>query len=437
MRLFVGGLSLAVMLALAPSAHANGRFPFANQLVVAPKDSSHIALRATYGFLQTFDAGKSWSWLCERSVGYGGTFDPAIGITANGTLLAGVFDGLSLSSDRGCNWSFSGPPLDKEFIIDLVVERDDPMRAVALTSTGLGDPGFRVLLGETTDGGKTWARLGVELPKDLNSETVEVAPSDPKRIYISGSSGVAPRKGVIERSDDRGKTWVRTEVPLGGGRLPFISAVHPTRPDVLYVRVDGGVSTGDAGSSDRLLISEDGAKTFREVARIDGSMLGFALSPDGTRIAIGGPLGGLLTAATSDHAFRQTSSTTVRCLTWTEDALFVCGTEYPDNFTVARTKNEGQTLEPIYNLSNLAELSCPASSETATLCAGAWVSVRDTIGIPDDAGPDVGAGTAGAAKPDEPRDGGCACSLGTVNGRAFAAFGALAALVTALIIRRN
>lgn len=410
MRALVAGLIVA-LLTVASRASANGRFPFANQLVVAPKDPTHIALRTTYGFLQSLDAGKTWVWVCEKSIGYGGSFDPAIGITGTDTVLAGVFDGLRTSVDRGCNWSFTGEPLNGEFVIDLVVERADPMRAVALTSSGMGDGKFRVFLGETTDGGKTWAKLGVDLPTDLNSETVEVAPSDLNRIYVSGTSGTMPRKGVIERSDDRGKTWTRTEVPLGGARIPFISAVHPTRPDVFWVRVDGDISAGETGLGDRLLVSEDGAKTFREVAVIDGSMLGFALSPDGSRIAIGGPIAGLFIAATADHAFRRTATIGVRCLTWTNDALFVCGTEYPDNFTVAKTTDEGKTVQPIYTLSNLAPHSCPSGSGTATQCAEAWAAVRDTIGVPvDDAGSsprDAGAD----AVPGRENDAGCGCSF--------------------------
>lgn len=437
MRALVAGLVITAAIAASSRARANGRFPFANQLVVAPKDASHMALRTTYGFLQSFDAGKSWVWLCEKSVGYGGAFDPAIGITASDTLLAGVFDGLRVSRDRGCDWAVSGEPLDGEYIIDLVVERGDPMRAVALTSSGIGDGKFRVFLGETTDGGKTWAKAGVDLPTDLNSETLEVAPSDPNRIYVSGTSGTTPRKGVIERSDDRGKTWTRTEVPLDRARTPFISAVHPTRPDTLWIRVDGDITAGETGLGDRLLVSEDGAKTFRDVASVDGNMFGFALSPDGSRIAIGGSIAGLLTASTSDHAFRQTSSVAVRCLTWTSDALFICGTEYPDNFTVGKTNDEGKTIQPVYTLSNLAPLNCSAGTSTATRCPADWPAVRDTIGVPlDDAGSvkDAGAGAAGIDDAGK----GCGCSAAGAR-RASLAFAALAVALAGLarLVRRR
>jgi len=96
-------------LAMARPARANGRFPAASQLVVDPGDPAHIAVVATSGLLETFDGGVSWSLLCEA--GYFGTNgeDAALGVTSNGTLLAGLGHGLSVAKDpRGCNWGSRG-----------------------------------------------------------------------------------------------------------------------------------------------------------------------------------------------------------------------------------------------------------------------------------------------------------------------------------------
>jgi photosystem II stability/assembly factor-like uncharacterized protein len=434
-RLLAVGLALSLFAPTAASA--NGRFPYANQLVVSPKDPKHLALRTTYGFVQSFDDGATWNWLCERSVGYGGTFDPAIGVTGTDSIIVGLFDGLSYTADRGCNWQRTPGVLDKQFVIDVAVQKDDPMRAIAMTSSGLGDAGFNVILAETTDGGATWAQLGVALPRDLNSETVDVAPSDPKRIYASGVIGTSPRKGVLERSDDRGASWTRVEIDLAGGRAPFIAAVHPTNADVLYVRVANDTPTSETGvAEDRLLLSTDGGKSFREVARSNGAMLGFALSPDGNRVAFGSTTDGLMVASTGDHAFKRTASVGVRCLTWSRDGLFVCGTEYPDNFTVAFTRDEGKTLETRYRLSHLSELACPPSSSTGTTCPADWQKVRDTIGTPDDAAaPPVDSARDGgaAARPGEATEG-CGCSVPR-GGPSLAAFAM--ALGAAVAIARN
>jgi hypothetical protein len=79
--------SIALLAAMAPiSASANGRFPSASQLALDPKDPSHLVLAATFGILESSDAGKTWGWICEGVVGYSSTEDPAIAVTANGTV---------------------------------------------------------------------------------------------------------------------------------------------------------------------------------------------------------------------------------------------------------------------------------------------------------------------------------------------------------------
>src|SRR5690348_12401562 len=90
---------------LASSAWANGRFPAASQLVVRPGHPEQMSLRTTFGLLVSNDAGKSWDWVCETAMGYGGQEDPGIGVTATGTTLLGTTQGLSESFDFDCDWS--------------------------------------------------------------------------------------------------------------------------------------------------------------------------------------------------------------------------------------------------------------------------------------------------------------------------------------------
>ncbi len=412
------------------NARANGRFPFANHLVVDPSDDKHLVLRTTYGMVQTFDGGANWKWLCEQSVGYGGKFDPAIGVTRAGRLLVGLFDGLTTSADRGCDFAQApGTVFEKQYVIDLVVEQKDPSRALAITSTGLGDLGFHVIVAESLDSGATWAQAGVDLPKDFNSETLEVAPSRGDRIYASGIFGT-PRQGVIEKSDDRGKTWERLVVDLGmGGLTPYLAAVDPNNPDVVYVRIDGDATTS---TPDRLLVSRDGAKTWTEVGRTTGDMLGFALSPDGSKVAFGGPLDGLFVASTSDMKPEKVASLAIRCLTWHANGLYACATEYPDDFTVGLSTDDGRTFQGLYKLADLSPLECAASTSTGRDCPDDWAAVQATIGVPLDAGPDAGA-DAGASADTPTDDGGCGCRVGRNTAAPFG----LVALLALFLYRRK
>ncbi len=432
MRASFLAVSLAASFLLAPTeSHANGRFPIADQLVVDPQDPSHIVLRTTYGILETSDAGASWSWICEDAVGYGGTQDPAIGVLSDGTILAGIFEGLSVSRDRGCSWDFSPSPLKDEYVIDVSVHRDDPSRAVAITSTGTG-AGFHVIVAETADNGATWTQAGTPILSDFIALTIDVTPSNPSRLYASGIVGksFAP---AIERSDDRGATWTRTYLDASfASGVPFLAAIDPQNPDRVYLRLSGD-------PIDKLLVSNDAGATFVEVFGGTDDLLGFALSPDGTRVAIGGPKDGVLVANTTDLAFEKVNSLYTRCLTWTQAGLYACGNEFVDTFTVGLSKDEGKTFAPIYHLPDICPLSCPAEAETPAACAQTWPGIVATLGIEPTACGGIGAGgSSGSGGSNTPREleaagGGCGCSLdGSSGTRGALAFAGLAALVALL-----
>lgn len=434
LRLLSPAFAAIAALGLAtPEARANGRFPIADQLVVDPNDPSHIVLRTTYGVLETSNAGQSWSWICELGVGYGGTQDPAIGILGDGTVLAGVFEGLAVTHDRGCSWAFEGAPLASEYIIDVSVQKDDPSRGVAITSTGIGNGGFHVMVAETSDNGATWAQMGNTIMSDLLALTIDVAPSDPNRIYASGIVGktFAP---AIERSDDRGVTWTRYYLdPVWAKDVPFIAAIDPKNPDRVYLRLSGA-------DVDRLLLSEDGAMTFTEKYTAMDDLLGFALSPDGTRVAIGGPKDGLLVASTTDLAFTQQSALYTRCLTWTPAGLYACANQFVDEFTVGLSQDEGKTFKDIYNLPDICPIECPAGSTTPAVCASTWPSVSATLGIdPTACGGGAGGGTSSSASSSGAGGGtsgetsGCSCSIdGTANGWGAAALAGITAMAAFL-----
>src|SRR5258705_4416499 len=104
MRRWVAGLLIGVAVTSTSFARANGRYPLATQLVGAPNDASYLALRSTFGVLQTFDGGATWVWLCEQAAGDRRIQDPSIALTGDGSLLVG-YEKLSATRDRGCTWS--------------------------------------------------------------------------------------------------------------------------------------------------------------------------------------------------------------------------------------------------------------------------------------------------------------------------------------------
>src|SRR5687768_3936831 len=154
-------LAASSVLSKAPAAHANGRFPSAQQIVIHPKDPNRIWQRATHGMLTSCDRGKSWRWLCEQSVGYRGTEDPVIGVTDTGRFLASFFGGLAMSTDNGCNFALA-TEIGAQNVEDISVEKNDPTRAVGITSTGNGN-GWVSAIWRSTDSGVSWSQLGPDL----------------------------------------------------------------------------------------------------------------------------------------------------------------------------------------------------------------------------------------------------------------------------------
>lgn len=412
----------ALLVTSSRRALANGRFPQATQLVVDPSNPARIVVRTTFGLLSSVDAGATWRWICEEQVGFSGTFDPAIAIAGDGSLLAGLPDGLSHTQTGGCKWARS-LALGKEWIVDLAVDRREPGHVIAVNAPiDLGLPGFQAFLAHSRDDGLTWSFAAGRLPEDLAPTTVELAPSRPERVYAAGV-GAFKAFAVVARSDDAGATWAEASFDMRGATAPYVAAVAPDDPDRVWLRLD---SIGPHA----LLFSADGGRRFDQVLEAP-ELLGFALSPDGARVAVGGPSSGLSVASTADRVFAKTSATRVRCLTWTKEGLWACGDDAADGFAIGLSVDGGKTFTPKLRLADLQPLGC-----VREVCAKAWANVSAQIAPPKDAGV-IDAATPDAPAPTSaPRASGGGCGCGTGR-RADASSPWAAALAALAALRRR
>ena len=384
---------VTISLLSAPSL-ANGRFPAADQLVVDPGDPTHLLLRTTFGLLESHDAGLSWSWICEAAVGYTG--DPAITVLGGGNVLAGYFDFVSVSHSAGCGWNATKLDARFRYAFDVTLDVADASRAWVLAGSVEG--ALQVGLSLVDASGAIGEVL--EVGAGFVPVTVEVAPSNADRIYVSGL--VENTGAVVLRSNDRGRTWQRFAVAGSPGLPLFISAVDPVDPDRLYARIDGGgaavaqAATNDA-PSDQLLVSSDGGETWRTVFALDADLLGFALSADGGRLAVGAPGRGVYVASTSDFEFRLTAPVSVlRCLRWIEGSLWACGQENLDGWTLARSTDEGASFAAVWHQQDLRPLECSASGASGA-CRLEWPTVARSIQAdPSLAAPSASAGSSDA-----------------------------------------
>ena len=417
-------LLAAALLVLAPSARANGRFPATNSIVVAPRDPSFLVLRATYGVLVSQDAGKNWDWVCEQSVGFGGVEDPPFALTEKPALVGALFGGMTASQDRGCSFAMLGGDVDKRVMTDLVVAKSRPREVLAVSSsyasrTDAGEYRYGSAVYRSSDEAVSFHKVGPDVDPTVLVETIELAESDPNRIYLSGARARATGdpEGVILASRDGGKSYVaHTLALLPKERAPYIGAVDPRNPDRLYVRTGGDPDL----ASGRLLVSDDGGTTFRVAWTSTGPLTGLALSPDGTKVYVGSGKDGLLVADAKTLAFEKRAQIYVQCIAVTDTRVYLCSNELY-GFVAGESADDGKTFTPMLRLAGLrGPLACPPGSTTNEQCVKDWPRLQKELG-PGAVPPDAGKGPAAPAAAAE----GCAAVPG--GGRV----GVVAALVFA------
>jgi hypothetical protein len=382
-------LSIAAsLLFFGSAARAGGRYPATNALVVSPADANVLVLRTTFGLLVSRDAGKTWNWICGSAMGTGGNEDPAMAVTKGGALLGGMSAGLSISPDTGCSWHLA-PELTGWAAVDVAVRADDPRRALSLavsTPASRGAVPAKSRIFATEDDGAHWAPLGAPLDPSTSFQAVGVAPSDPRRIYASGrSSKREPGAGdvsllallALSVSDDAAATWVERPMPADARTetSAYVAAVDPYDADRVYVRTSPVA---------RLYVSEDAGRTFHAVLSFRGEMQGFALSPSGQTIYVGGPADGLWVADARRPVFQRISEMAVQCLAVSGDTLYACSDD--QSFALGASNNGGASFEPLLRLAAVrGALACPPSTETAA-CAAEFASLCKTLGdCPSDA----------------------------------------------------
>ncbi len=425
--------AFAVACASSQDALANGRFPSAGQLVVSPANPAHLVLRTTFGILISNDTGQNWDWLCEKAVGYGAAVeDPSIAISGDDSLLVATFEGLAVSPDHGCSWSFRDHDGGLSLTTDVAIHPDTPANAIALVSqfaSTLSDGGFTYTNGVygSTDNGATWNQLGSNLDNSFVAETLDAAKSDPKRIYVSGIAGQGTSaEGVFLESINGGQTFTESTITLlsSDEHAPYIGAVDPLNADRVYVRTSGA-ATG------RLLVTDDGGTTFRTV--FSGTpLMGFAVSPDGSKVFVGDS-NGLYEASSTDLTFTQKSNIQVACLATSGTRIYACSVE-SSGFIVGASDDDGTTFTPLLHLATVrGPLSCP-SSTTASLCVPDWPGVAAMLGA--DAGTAVDAGIISPPVTPAKSSSGCGCDLSSRRSKSFGALALVAALIS-LIFRRK
>jgi hypothetical protein len=301
----IGHLALAGLLvaAVAGSAAANGRDPYASSVHFRPGAEQHIMAGMTFGLIRSDDAGATWQWYCEKAVGYGGTYDPDYVYSATGAVFATTFDGLKVMRD-GC--SFVATPPGMTFVSR--VERG-PDGAIYFSASDPND----TKIYKSTDDGVTFPTSAT--PGITNDwwQTIMVAPSDATRVYLTGyrlpmkctsnssNPGTActmnancpggtcePQKEFLAfKSVNGGTSYAAMDItdvtPTSQNSTIDIVGIDPTDENIVYARVT--FETATAGDS--IWKSVDGGANWTKILSKSSNIggLSFLVRNDGSCVA--------------------------------------------------------------------------------------------------------------------------------------------------------
>ena len=395
MRRLVALLFVLAIVLLAPApASANGRFPASNAVIFDPHDSKTIYVRATFGLLVTRDGGSSWHWICEKAIGFSGMEDPTYVVTPKGAIAGGTFSGLAVSRDGGCTFSFAGGP-GAHVVSDLAMWPDGRIVGIQSVYKKAGDGGslYDNHLVASSDDAQTFTASMSAIDPTLLVESIEVAASDPARLYLSAVRGEGDKRtAAFLVSYDGGMSWVERKLDLAPGETaPYIANVDPKKADRVYVRTAGPV---DARS--RLLVTDDAGKSWTKVFDAASPLLGVALSEDGARV-FAGSKEGLASSATDGFAFVKGSAAEIQCLGMTGNVLWACSTER-SGFFAGTSRSGGKSFDAKLHLEDIkGPLECAPESSVAKQCTAEWPKLRRQLGLPEAGEPSRSSAPGGPA----------------------------------------
>jgi len=169
--------------------------------------------------------------------------------------------GLYMTTDGGETWqkTLGGGPWTG--VADVIIDPRNPdvlyaatwqhQRTVAAWMGG----GPETAVYKSTDGGRSWDKLGNGLPEgNLGKIGLAISPQDPDVVYAAIE--LNRREGGVWRSGDRGASWVKGADAVGGGTGPHYYQelyASPHQFDRLYL-------VGPTVQK-----SEDGGKTFEDM----------------------------------------------------------------------------------------------------------------------------------------------------------------------------
>jgi photosystem II stability/assembly factor-like uncharacterized protein len=223
----------------------------------------------------------------------------AVSPTSADTVYAGALDGLFETTDGGRRWRNLAAGQDVRSVLggDITAIAIDEQHPLSIWAGRGGTDGIGGLC-HSTDGGRTWIRKTVGLPRATSINGIAIAPA--RTVFVVSSN-------TLYRSRDGGAHWSRLAqglpAPAAHGlylSFPPVLAASPVQPQRVYVGLVADTPQHDFGL---YVTADDGALWHR-------SQTGFRVGESVTQV-VADPANPLIAyIGTTDRVLRSTDGGT-------------------------------------------------------------------------------------------------------------------------------
>jgi MYXO-CTERM domain-containing protein len=405
----VAGTAAALALALAPAARADGAFPDSFGPLLPRTRPHEIILATNFGLVFSEDDGATWQYACEVPENATGRLY-GLGAPPEERIYAVADPGVIVSSDGGCTWTTGGGAMAGMVAIDQFPDPTDPLHVLGMG----GLPGRNELdVFESRDAGLTYAGPLFTAPTGSTLTGMEIAASDDAVLYVTfyQTPGTHPR---LARSSTGGGDWTIFDLePDLGEVIPFLAAVDPADPNVVYLRLSGGSASS---RYEGLGVTHDGGATFSAPVTIpEGALTSFLRRQDGTVLVAGIRAGTTIAFRSTDGAATFTPwplTIHPRGIGERAGTLYAATDNFTDGFALA-TSTDGDQWTPLMRYQDIAGIRPCLQARCQYDCAtrSAQQLFSPSICAPSVTGPESPAADSGTST-GSPEAAGCGCTFG-------------------------